>query len=434
MKKLSCFLLVSFISFSCAHSKDNKNKFKGYSDLANFVCSVINEKPSFDFSKKFHPVFVKAITYEKLVGIFTEFDQKYGKCTEVEAKTKDGLNGTLKTTHKSGDKLKFSLILKKDNGELKISGFWFSGKEISIKSFSQLKSISEKQEGNFSILFKKLDDEDIFKFRENKRHSLGSVFKLYITAEIIRQVEEKKLSWNQEIAISNKLKSLPSGVMQNLKEGTKAPILEYAKKMISISDNTATDHLLHVVGKENVEEVMSKESLNSFLKDNSPFISTFDMFKTRAYFSAEDVNKYLNSNRESRLKMLDAVPASDHLKLIKKLSSWKTPKFIEEIEWFASPRDICGLYQWMDNKNDKEFRNVIGINTPFVDLKTSKRWSYAGFKGGSEPGVLELSYLLEDKNGERYCFYIGQNNPRKDIDQGKFYGLTEGILNFLDKR
>ncbi|MEZ4462635.1 MAG: serine hydrolase [bacterium] len=57
----------------------------------------------------------------------------------------------------------------------------------------------------------------------------------------------------QELTIKDALKSLPSGVLQDKPAGEKVTVKEAASKMISISDNTATDHLLNLVGRANVE-------------------------------------------------------------------------------------------------------------------------------------------------------------------------------------
>ena len=105
---------------------------------------------------------------------------------------------------------------------------------------------------------------------------------------------------------------------------------------------------------------------------------------------------------------------------------------ISDIEWFASPRDIWKLYKWMDDKGDKNFRKVIGLNAPFIKLANNKRWAYAGYKGGSEPGVLEMAYLLENKKGKRYCFYMGQNILDKPVNQEVFFALVKGVLKFLE--
>mgnify|MGYP006189150397 CR=1 FL=1 len=44
-------------------------------------------------------------------------------------------------------------------------------------------------------------------------------------------------------------------------------------------------------------------------------------------------------------------------------------------------------------------------------------WGYVGFKGGSEPGVLNYTWLLTDKQGRDWVLTLGWNNPAAVIDR-----------------
>lgn len=55
-------------------------------------------------------------------------------------------------------------------------------------------------------------------------------------------------------------------------------------------------------------------------------------------------------------------------------------------------------------------------------------WDYIGFKGGSEPGVLNLTWLLRDKAGAWHVLTLGWNNPAASLDQGALEGIAQRIL------
>jgi hypothetical protein len=55
------------------------------------------------------------------------------------------------------------------------------------------------------------------------------------------------------LAVAAQLKGLPSGQPQNELDGTQISVLDTAAKMISISDNTAADMLINLVGRSAVE-------------------------------------------------------------------------------------------------------------------------------------------------------------------------------------
>jgi beta-lactamase class A len=68
----------------------------------------------------------------------------------------------------------------------------------------------------------------------------GSVLKLYVLYALGEAVAAGKISWDQPLTVTAKLKSVPSGVLQNEPVGTQITVLDAATKMITISDNTAT--------------------------------------------------------------------------------------------------------------------------------------------------------------------------------------------------
>src|SRR5207253_3230121 len=69
-------------------------------------------------------------------------------------------------------------------------------------------------------------------------------------------VVDGKIKWDDQLPIKTEYKSLPTGTLQAQPEGKTFAVSEYADNMISISDNTATDHLIHHLGRMAVEEYM----------------------------------------------------------------------------------------------------------------------------------------------------------------------------------
>jgi hypothetical protein len=205
-----------------------------------------------------------------------------------------------------------------------------------------------------------------------------------------------------------------------------------AKKMISISDNTATDHLIHLVGREKIEAFLSRENMNDFPRWNRPFISTREMFITRAYFTPKDVKRFVGASRAKRMEMISRYSGTGLKELGEKLSNWHGPLYHQEIEWFSTPENICHLFAWFFKNPSKESLEILGTNIPYIEKKSS-RWNVMGYKGGSEPGVLEMAYYLEDKKGQGHCLYMGQNDTEKTISTERFDAIIKGVLGLLEK-
>ena len=45
------------------------------------------------------------------------------------------------------------------------------------------------------------------------------------------------------------------------------------------------------------------------------------------------------------------------------------------------------------------------------------RWRYLGYKGGSEPGVIAMSFLAQRQDGDWYALSASWNNPAARVDE-----------------
>jgi Beta-lactamase enzyme family/ORF 12 gene product N-terminal len=82
---------------------------------------------------------------------------------------------------------------------------------------------------------------------------LGSAFKLYVLDALGAGVASGSVSWDEPLKIGASVKSLPSGDLRLLPDGTRVSVRAAADKMISISDNTAADMLIGLLGRAAVE-------------------------------------------------------------------------------------------------------------------------------------------------------------------------------------
>ena len=84
----------------------------------------------------------------------------------------------------------------------------------------------------------------------------------------------------------------------------------------------------------------------------------------------------------------------------------------------------------LDREGDPVTRAILKIN-PGIPPVNARRWDYLGYKGGSEPGIMGMSFLLRSKTGERYVVSALVNNPAADIDQPGFVTLMARLLDQL---
>ncbi|MBI9046296.1 MAG: serine hydrolase [Anaerolineaceae bacterium] len=104
---------------------------------------------------------------------------------------------------------------------------------------------------------------------------LASVFKIPVLVEACFQLADKKFKLNDRIELRNEDKNLPSGALVFFDEGLNPTIKDLMTLMIIISDNSATDILMHHLG---VESITSRMQALGLTHTHVP-ITVKDIFK-----------------------------------------------------------------------------------------------------------------------------------------------------------
>jgi beta-lactamase class A len=189
--------------------------------------------------------------------------------------------------------------------------------------------------------------------------------------------------------------------------------------MISISDNTAADHLLFFVGRTNVEAMLATTKHHDPTQ-NQPFLSTRELFDLKLLATPQDRTTYENDSIADRRTVLQTYDDTLDPRTATNASSWTLPIEIDKLEWFATPMDLCNVMAALKAYGDKpgttEVSHALSINPGLPD--DAKLFSYVGYKGGSEPGVLTMSWLLQRKSDKAWRFYtVELNDTAKAIDE-----------------
>lgn len=252
--------------------------------------------------------------------------------------------------------------------------------------------------------------------------ALGSTFKLYILAALAEDVKAGRRKWDDVVPLTQQ--SYPSGQLQNWPKGAPVTLHTLASLMISISDNTATDQLIEVLGRERIGKLM-RDSGHSNPAANDPFLTTRELFILKTMDPVFlDLWRTRSPSAMTAAEVLMTVsnPSLDEVNA----AFAQGPKALD-IEWFASPADLARLFAHMRRTADPAAFAIMAIN-PSATPAIKANWAYIGFKGGSEPGVLNLTWLLTDTAGRDHVLTLGWNNPAAVLDQGKLEAIAQRIL------
>jgi hypothetical protein len=260
---------------------------------------------------------------------------------------------------------------------------------------------------------------------------IGSAFKLYVLGALADPIARGDLAWDDPMMIRDDLKSLPSGTFQTRPEGSEATILEFAEAMIAVSDNTATDHLIDLLGRPQVEQMLTEYGTPD-ASLSIPFLTTREFFALKLGVPASVAEAYVAADEAGRRELL-AGEIADTVVTVSDAITWNEPYLIDEIEWFATPTSLCralvGLVEKANVPDLAEFRDILSLN-PGVPFDPGA-WSYVGYKGGSEPGVLALAWYLESVDGEAYVYVVNVTNPDEAVPDADIAVLTGSVFDLI---
>lgn len=264
---------------------------------------------------------------------------------------------------------------------------------------------------------------------------IGSTFKLIVLAELVRSVNAGERGWTDLIPIDGS--ELPSGVFRDLPKGSRIPLRGLAERMIEASDNSATDILIRVLGRERIEAMQARLGVRA-RAFNEPFLTTLEAFKLKGVGDGVLGRRYLGLDAAGRRALLAGDVAKAPASAVGALFADGRPVMVDRIEWFASPADMARIMGWLKDQQGTpagaEALRIMALNPgPASDL--SDRLAYVGYKGGSEPGLLSMTLLLRDRRDRWRVISASWTNPNAPVDELRFSSLIRRAAELsLDRR
>lgn len=386
---------------------------------ADVVAVFKGERPA---AEVFAPSFLEAVPEAQLLALVEQLEGQFGPLEGLGSVTSAGPG-------EATIRLKFARALVGGPMALSPDGL-VTG--LLLNDFQPLGDSAEaivadlaKLPGDVSVLYAPLDrwKEPIVSHNADAQLAIGSTFKLYVLSALAHQVERGVRSWDDVVTLDTR--SLPSGMLQDWPRGAPTTLHTLAALMISISDNTATDQLIHLLGRAALnEEVIA--SGHSAPERMLPLQTTLELFGYKG--DPTRAGSFAAAGEDQQSVLLEAFAqeiARDPDKITP--PRFTEPTMIDSIEWFASATDIRRAMERLVEFDDPTARRIMAIS-PAVPEPKRGDWAYIGYKGGSEPGVLNLSWLLRSPAGEWYVLAMSWNDAEARVDASKFELLAQRLL------
>jgi hypothetical protein len=270
--------------------------------------------------------------------------------------------------------------------------------------------------------------------------AIGSIFKLWVLAELANQIQLGTADWDEQLPVKAELRSNPAGPVYQLDDGDAMTLHEYAEVMISISDNTATDHLIDRLGRQSIETAMARAGVAQPAL-NQPFLATRELFWLKYLADTPNPPDWYSADTDGRRRILDELDGrtvpwvlDDSLVAAANADGLTRdqPRNLD-IEWLASPNDICETLLHLDalasTPGLEPVADILSINAG-VEFDGTK-WTDVRFKGGSEPGVFALAWWLERDDGRRFVVAGLLNNPDAAFNELEAAALISSAIRLI---
>ncbi len=239
--------------------------------------------------------------------------------------------------------------------------------------------------------------------------AVGSSFKMALLLTLKRQVQAGRYRWTDVVRMKPHWK-VPGGVLFDWADGTHVTLETLGGFMISKSDNTATDAVIDVVGRENAEQRTGR---------NRPLLSTHDLFFLKDLRHRDWVERYRRGGIIERRAIVAEIA-----KMPLDLEHFQASNgpYALDVEWYFTNRELCRIVAQIADLD------IMGIET-FAARRAD--WARIAFKGGSEPGVISTTFWLTAQDGRTYCVSGSWNDDRAVVDNDFWKDLMAGLISAL---
>lgn len=310
----------------------------------------------------------------------------------------------------------------------RVTGLRVTGVTMAGDSFDKVAADITALPGRTGFLVAELDGaaiRPVASAHPDEQFAVGSTIKLYILDELAAQVAAGKRRWSDVVPLSHF--SFSSAATANWPANTPVTLQTLANWMISASDNGATDTLIHLIGREPIEARM-RVAGHKDPSRNIPLLTTVEAFALKGDNFADLRPLFVHGDDTEQRRLIEGNRKRLTLANVDGVSFTEGPRFIDSLGWFASPNDIARLMVDLRARRSKPLLAAMAINNG-VGPVAATDWSYLGYKGGSENGVLSMSLLGERKSdGKWFVVTSSWNNPDANVATEPFVGLVTRLL------
>jgi beta-lactamase class A len=363
--------------------------------------------------------FLSHISAEQVGDISKQITGQFGAATKIERiDAKGPTAGTVLIGFEKGVVTAEMVLEAAPPG--RIAALAITGSEVRGDSLAKVAQDFWALPGEASLAVARLDGKGApafsISFKAEQPLAVGSTFKLFLLAELNRSIKAGERKWSDVVPLDRR--SIQTGFLQSWPRDSPMTIHSLAALMISQSDNTAADTLLHLLGREKVERLLPALGIADPARLR-PLLSTREVALLKAGKDDSLGAQWAQASEAERRALLDGPLASLPPEAVDIAKLLAAPKALDSIEWLASTSDLVRVMNWLRLNGDRQTLDILAIN-PGIVPSNAQQFAYVGYKGGSDTGVINMTLLLQGKDGVWRALSGTWNDPAKAVDENRF--------------
>lgn len=269
----------------------------------------------------------------------------------------------------------------------------------------------------------------------NQPRATASVFKSWVLGGVGRAIALGSLAGDDPVPlVATEL--APGGAINNEPLGTPFPVTDLATLMMGISDNTATDLLHEVLGRDLIAGVVTATATDA--PDRLlPFLNISEQFHVFRSFPLPTALSYVNGSEAFQAQFLRE--QIEPLGPNNGGAHFHVP-LLTQGTWQATPNDICRMFAWARRlPRGSEAMALVdaAFGSSVAQPNVRREWDRAWYKGGSllqstnNYHVLTHIWMLENAGSDPLVLVALANSDTGGIDPFQVQSVTGRILQLL---
>ncbi|OYN79688.1 serine hydrolase [Mycolicibacterium sphagni] len=293
-----------------------------------------------------------------------------------------------------------------------VSRFAVTTEKPKIDSWQDVDTALSRTGARYSWQVSKVNDgrcEKVAGTNTSESLPLASIFKTYVLYAVESAITAGTLNWDDKLTITAEGKKLGTSGFDKLPPGSQITVRQAAGKMISTSDNMATDLLIGRLGTHAIEEALVAAGHHD-PASMTPFPTMRELFAIgwgnpdvrQEWKTAAMPQDRANLLQQADSRPYDPDPYRSH-----------APGSAYGAEWYGNAEDICRVHAGLQHNavgRASQVKDVMS-ETAGIDLDPAE-WPYIAAKAGNLPGDMTFSWYAVDRTGQAWVVSFQFNWPR----------------------